>query len=234
MAFTGFPIEGQGFFEQLALCQDREWFRAHKGDYEALWQEPFTALLGELQARLTPVFPHLKGATPKVFRIYRDVRFSKDKSPFKPSISGMLPLFGGGGPMEMTALYLDLGRKPFVAAGRWMMESALIKRYRATVADEKTGAPFAKAVNQALARGFTLASHDALKRPPPGIDAAHPRVELLKLKGFALTFPQLTPTQLVKGGPLLKRLTEQATQVAPLLRWVDALAHHQKPLPKPG
>jgi uncharacterized protein (TIGR02453 family) len=228
-AFAGFPEGGFAFFHQLAICQDREWFKAHKEAYEGLWQQPMAALFDELHVALRPAFPELKNTKPKVFRIYRDVRFSKNKAPFKTSVAAILPLFGGAAkPEGSTSLYCDFSDEPFVAAGRWMMDGPLVTRFRKAVALDKTGVPFARAVERVERAGFTIASHEALKRPPPGFDKDHPRLALLKLKGFALSFPKLDPALLADGRGLVARLKADVKQAAPLLRWVEALARTKR------
>lgn len=231
-AFEGFPEGGFSFFHQLAICQDREWFKTHKADYEALWLTPMTALFDELHVSFRPLFPELKKTTPKVFRIYRDVRFSKDKAPFKTSIAAVLPLFAGAAaPEGATALYCDFSDKPFVALGRWQMDTPLLARFRKFVAADKTGVPFAKKTESLRKKGFSFAAHGSLKRPPPGFEATHPRIEWLKLKGFALTLPEVPPSLLADGRGLVKHLKTHVTQAAPVIQWIEAMARG-KTLPK--
>jgi uncharacterized protein (TIGR02453 family) len=231
-AFTGFPDGGLDFFRQLAISQNRDWFKAHKDAYELLWLHPMTALFAELHQVLRPGFPELENVSPKVFRIYRDVRFSKNKAPFKTSIAAILPLYAGGDRAEGgTGFYCDFGETPFVAAGRWSMEPDLLKHFRATVAADKTGVPFARAVQKATQAGFSISSMDALKRPPPGFDKAHPRVELLKLKGFALRFPERKASDLKNGRKLRDGLVADLKRITPLLKWLEALSRHTA-LPK--
>jgi uncharacterized protein (TIGR02453 family) len=226
MAFSGFPEGGLAFFRQLAITQDREWFKAHKDAYELLWLKPMTSFVDELHAALKPSFPELKQVKPKIFRIYRDVRFSKNKTPFKTTISAVLPLFASGDrPEGATALYCEFGEEPFIAAGRWMMEPDLLKRFRKTVAEEKTGAPLARAVEKATKAGFGLSASGALKRAPPGFPKDHPRVELLKRKGFAFTFPTRSSSAL-RQGKLLRDVVADLKQVAPVVRWLEALARN--------
>src|SRR5215210_4710551 len=95
MAFLGFPREGARFFAQLAVKQDREWFKEHKAQYAELWETPMKALMEELAPKLAKRYPGVKLLPPKHFRIYRDVRFSKDKSPFKTTINAMIGFPGG-------------------------------------------------------------------------------------------------------------------------------------------
>ncbi len=218
MTFSGFPKGGARFFAQLAATQDRDWFKANKAEYQRLWEAPMKALFDALAEKLARSFP--RAGPPKHFRIYRDVRFSKDKSPFKTSIAAVLPLFGGG-PTSDTGLYLDLGAKPFAAAGRWMLDGDELARYRKAV--DTRGAPFAKDVAKARRLGYELMAHETLKRVPAPWDAAHRRAELLKLKGFALTFPPLTPS-LLASPKLVDRVVADTKRIAPLLQWVEAAA----------
>ncbi|MBL8922004.1 MAG: DUF2461 domain-containing protein [Myxococcaceae bacterium] len=224
--FTGFPTGGVDFFRVLSVKQDREWFHQHRADYQQLWEAPMRAFLAEVQAGLARQFPEAKKTEPKVFRIYRDTRFSKDKSPFKTSISGLIPLYRGG-MMERVGLYFELGPSPFVACGRWLMEPPVLKRFRRAVADERTGSPFVKAVATAVARGFAVESHEQLARVPKGWPKDHPRGELLRQKGFALTFP--TPAFAEIESPRLVRWSlDHVKAIAPVMKWVERVARGQR------
>ena len=95
--FAGFPKQGVPFFRALALAQTKEWFGAHKADYEKLWRTPMQSLLEELRTPLAKIYRH-KLAAPRVLRINRDVRFTNDKSPYKTHCSGMIGFEGATGP----------------------------------------------------------------------------------------------------------------------------------------
>ena len=227
MAFTGFPKGGVEFFQTLSVRQDRAWFHAHKTDYQTLWEAPMQAFLTAVQAKVAPMFPEAKKTKPKVFRIYRDVRFSKDKSPFKTSLSGIVPLYPGG-MMERVGFYFEFGPTPFVAAGRWMMEPPVLKRFRKLVADDKTGAPFAKAVAQAEKQGFVVSSQQQLTRVPKPWAKDHPREALLRHKGFAFSFPPPTVEQL-ESPKLVGQVVKQLKLVAPVMKWVESAAKGKAP-----
>jgi uncharacterized protein (TIGR02453 family) len=215
--FTGFPREGLAWFDGLALTQNKEWFQANKQAYEVLWLQPMTALLAELQAPLRKLYGRPVGP-PKLFRLHRDVRFSKDKRPYKTHIAGVLP-FDGGPPMERpAALYLHLGAEEYYAFGFYVLEPTALRRFRAGVLDEKHGAALQKLVDAAAKAGLEVDAMETLKRPPPGVDKAHPRVELLKRKGLALGSSSIPTT--VRFGPELKDwLLAQARVAAPLVKW---------------
>ena len=88
--FEGFADREGRFFRALARNQSRDWFEAHRDEYETGWQAPMKALLSQIRERIEGLFP-LEPLTMKVFRIYRDVRFSKDKSPYRPTSAATWP-----------------------------------------------------------------------------------------------------------------------------------------------
>src|SRR5262245_36392739 len=138
--FEGFADADARFFRALAKHQSREWFAAHKQEYDEGWVAPMRLLLAEVRERIDPLFVRHALGDPKVFRIHRDVRFSKDKSPYKTHIAGYVPLAGGGrGGEQPVPLYMHLGKESFVGAGHYMMEPAQLARFREAVLDDRTG-----------------------------------------------------------------------------------------------
>src|SRR6476469_7272717 len=103
-AFAGFERDAMQFLHELSVEMNREWFEANKARYQARWVEPMTALLGDVAARLAKTYAPIKLQPPKLFRIYRDTRFSKDKSPYKTHVAGRIGLREG-----CSALYLHVG-----------------------------------------------------------------------------------------------------------------------------
>lgn len=230
-SFEGFPKGGTEFFQALTLNMNREWFQLHKGDYVRLWHEPMQAFLTDLQAGLSRAYPKVKDGEAKVMRVYRDVRFSKDKTPYKTSASGVLSLFGDGKAMSHTSLYCEFGKDtPFLAMGRWMLEPDELARFRRAVAEDKTGAPFAKAALAATKAGFELNAYEVLKKVPKGFDADHPRGDLLRLKGFALALPKV-PAKLPASAELVPWVVEHATSAKGVMHWLEAAVTAGK-LPK--
>lgn len=215
--FAGFPKPGVSWFQSLALAQNRDWFQAHREGYETLWLAPMTALLGELKAPLEKVYGKKLGPA-KVFRLNRDVRFSKDKSPYKTNIAGMLP-FEGFGKMEgPAAIYVHLGLEEVVAFGFYHLEPAGLQRLRKQLLDEKAGAALARLVAGAQKVGLQPDAMEKLKRPPPGVSPDHPRVELLKNKALALSRTDI-PRKVRFGADLKDWLVEQAKAAAPVVKW---------------
>jgi uncharacterized protein (TIGR02453 family) len=219
--FEGFADRSGRFFQALARNQSREWFALHRAEYEQGWLVPMKALLAEVRTRLEPLFEHDALAAPKVFRIHRDVRFSKDKSPYKTHIGGYVPVEGTGqGPSAAAALYVHVGaRETFVAAGQYMMDGPQLARFRDALVDDRLGGELADVLRKLGRAGFTVGSHDVLQRVPRGFDPDHPRAELLKRKGLIVSFPAPPPALLVSPR-FVPWLVTHTKRAVPVVEWL--------------
>lgn len=221
MPFTGFPKAGVTWFHHLAVAQNREWFQAHKDGYEDLWLTPMNALLEELRAPLEKLYGRKLGPS-KIFRLNRDVRFSKDKSPYKTHVAAMIPFEGFAKNEGPVALYFHLGLEDVVGFGFYMLEPKSLQRLRKLLIDDETGAPLAKLVAAAEKQGLKADSFERLKRPPPGVSPDHPRVELLKNKALGLSSKSI-PRRVRFSAGFKQWLLDQAKAAAPVVKW--GLAH---------
>lgn len=220
--FEGFADTQARFFHALAKNQNREWFQAHKHEYEEGWVMPMKALLVEVREKIDRFFPHYDLGEPKVFRIFRDVRFSRDKSPYKTHIGGYIPLERAGAGAELPApLYVQFGTQSMVGAGHYMMDPGQIDRYRKAVLDERRGRDLVAILARLAKAGFVIGSHEMLKKVPRGFDPMHPRADLLKRKSLTVTFPKL-PSDLIVSRSLIDWLVKETKPVAPLIEWLAA------------
>jgi uncharacterized protein (TIGR02453 family) len=224
-AFTGFADDKLGFFRKLAKNQDRAWFAAHKAEYEEGWARPMQALLDEVRALVDDDYPYCELAEPKVFRIQRDVRFSKDKSPYKTHVAGVVTARGRGGE-AMTevpaAIYLSVGLDGIEAgSGQYMMSPPQLERFRAALLDDKRGAEVARACKKLTAAGYSIIAAETLKNVPRGVDPEHPRADLLKLKGLVAMAPAIDAKLLVGRG-LASHLAGVARAAASMVSWLVA------------
>ena len=220
-AFAGFDRSALGFLSELEIEMNRDWFEANKRRYQTLWVEPMTALLAEVAAGLKKTYAPIAIGQPKLFRIHRDTRFSKDKSPYKTHVAGMLPL-GNRKPVEggCTAMYLHLGiEEEYVGAGTYFFDAGQLARWRRLVAADKTGKPIAALIAKLRKAGYDVGGHDDYKKVPKGVDPDHPRAELLKMKGLGAGFPTI-PRGLVHKPKLVAWLTGHARATAPLVTWI--------------
>jgi uncharacterized protein (TIGR02453 family) len=219
--FSGFPEEGIPFLLELQALQDRAWFKAHQGDFNRYWKEPLEQLVGELTARLGPTYGRLGESKPHYFRIQRDTRFARDKSPYKDYVAVGLPVRPDGSEERpVPSLYLSFGvEQNYVGMGVWHTSPPLLARYRAALDDGAKGAKVQGLVDELLADEFTLESIDTLKRVPSPYPQDHPRAELLKRKGLAMG--REVPDDLLYSAALVDFCAETLARVGPLSRWLE-------------
>ncbi|MEM1181622.1 MAG: DUF2461 domain-containing protein [Acidobacteriota bacterium] len=181
------------FIRDLSANNDRDWFNANKKRYERDLKDPALRFISDVGPGLRAISPHIQ-AIPKavggsLFRIYRDVRFSKDKRPYKTHV-GIHFRHSSGKDAHAPGFYLHLepGRV-FIGAGIWHPENKVLKQIRTAIAEEP--APWLEA-KAALDPTFHLAG-DSLKTSPRGFDADHPQIEDLRRKDF------MAMTELAEG-----------------------------------
>jgi uncharacterized protein (TIGR02453 family) len=166
VAFRGWPAEAVEFFEGLEADNSKTYWQEHKAVYEKLVRAP----MDELLAELAPEF-----GEGKVFRPYRDVRFSTDKTPYKTVIGAMA---GRAGYVQLSSKGLAVG------SGMWEMAPDQLDRYRQAVAADQTGEELAAIVETLRKGGLEIMGHGMLKTAPKGYPKDHPRIELLRYKGI--------------------------------------------------
>src|ERR1700743_2369360 len=165
MAVVGWPAGPLVFYASLEDDNSREYWTSRK----AVYQEKVLRPMEELLEQLAPEF-----GEPKIFRPYRDIRFSHDKTPYKTHIGATL---GGTRYLQLSADGLAAG------AGRWHLEPDELTRYRAGVAGPD-GAELSVIVSAPEKAGVEVQGHGTLKTAPRGYDARHPRIGLLRHKGL--------------------------------------------------
>ena len=164
MAFQGWRAEALEFFEGLEADNSKAYWQRNKNAYEELVRAPMEELLAELAQ---------EWGEGRIFRPYRDIRFSRDKSPYKTHIGAVV----GEGYVQLNAEGLGAG------CGMWEMAPDQLERYRAAVADDRSGERLTKLVAEARAVGLQVVAREALKTAPRGYPKDHPRIELLRYRG---------------------------------------------------
>jgi uncharacterized protein (TIGR02453 family) len=222
-AFAGFPRNAMGFWHELAATMSKDWFDANKQRYQTEWVEPMTALLGEVAAKVAPVYKPTKVGAPRVMRIYRDTRFSKDKSPYKTWIGGGVSLGGDQKPSEgVSVIYAHFGvGEDFIGGGLYVFDDVQIAKWRKRVADAKAGAALVKVVDKLNRDGYEVHASGAFARVPKPYPADHPRAELLKMRGIVVGFPDI-PKGLIHKAALVDWIVGHAKAAAPLSKWLYA------------
>jgi uncharacterized protein (TIGR02453 family) len=184
--FTGFGPGLIQFLEDLRFHNERSWFEANKGRYERDVREPALAFVRAMAPHLAAISPELvaddRKAGGSLMRIHRDVRFSKDPSPYKTNL-GIQFRHRAGKDVHAPGLYLHVEPgECFLAAGLWHPEPDVLRAIRTAVAEQPT-AWVAARDDAGFAKRWRLAG-DSLKRPPRGFDPDHPEIEDIKRTDF--------------------------------------------------
>jgi uncharacterized protein (TIGR02453 family) len=222
--FNGFPDESVQFLLDLQAEQSRAWFKAHQDEYIRVLRRPLELLVSELQERLTGVYPHIGSVEPHIFRIQRDTRFARDKSPYKTNVAANIPIRPsmeeGGDHHTTPGVYLSWGLDgEYVALGAWHMEPPVVLRYRELLVQPRVGTALLKIINGLTESGWQLGSMEALKRVPAPYAQDHPCAELLKRKGLALS---IQPGEgLSASHAFADWAVERLAEAAPMINWLD-------------
>ncbi len=191
--FTGFHPDAIDFLADLAANNDREWFTPRKADYERLLKAPMESLVAALAERFEARdIPLLADPKRSIFRIYRDTRFSKDKSPYKTHLAASFPWLehsSGGGLVEADgAAHANGGYfnfqpgEMYVGGGMWMPEKGRLDAFRRAIVEEPDRVRAALEEPGFLAAFGPVSAHEHLKRVPPGLPADHPMADLFRYK----------------------------------------------------
>lgn len=201
MTFTGFPDEALLFYEGLEADNSRTYWNDNKPRYERYVRAPMEALLAEVE----PEF-----GSGKMFRPYRDVRFARDKSPYKTTVAAT----AGEHYVQLSASGL------LVAAGYYDTASDQVERLRRAVADDVQG-PALAAILDALRRGGYAVDGQRLKTRPHGYPADHPRIDLLRYRTLVV-YKQWPPEPWLHTRAALQRVRRAWRAFVPLTEWLAA------------
>jgi uncharacterized protein (TIGR02453 family) len=206
MTFRGWPQDALDFYVGLEADNSKTYWLAHKQTYDDCVRAPFLALSDEIEREFGPLH---------VFRPNRDVRFAKDKSPYKTAAAAVTESEGG------AAYYVQIsGEGLYVGSGYYHLAPDQLERYRTAVADAKTGPKLAAAVAGLRKNRYEVAAREALQRAPRGFPPDHPRVELLRMKGMHVGRTFGAPAWLHTSRSL-DRIVTAWRDAATANRWLD-------------
>ncbi|HLT59911.1 MAG TPA: DUF2461 domain-containing protein [Microlunatus sp.] len=206
--FAGFSTAALDFYDDLELDNTRSFWTANKIVYDEQVRAPMTALTALLESEFGPA---------KIFRPYRDVRFAKDKTPYKTHQGAFVAV------AEATGWYADLSAAGFrVGAGFYRADPERLARYRRAVADGVHG-PALERVLARLRRAGWEVGGDRLKTSPRGFGADHPRIELLRHRSLVVN-RSYGFEPVIHTPELADRVRKDWRQVRPLIEWAVANA----------
>jgi uncharacterized protein (TIGR02453 family) len=183
--FSGFPREGIGFMKRLKRNNNRSWFEKNKNEYETVVKLPMQSLIVALQPHFERFAPEFEIHPRKsLFRIYRDVRFSKDKTPYKTHVAAHFVLRGKPKGVEGSGFYLHIEPgQVFLGGGIYMPDGDQLKKIRKAIAGQSER--FLSITGQkSFKKLFGKLQGEQLRRVPQGYEPDHPMVEWLRYKQF--------------------------------------------------
>jgi uncharacterized protein (TIGR02453 family) len=206
MTFNGWPDAALDFYAGLEADNSKGYWQAHRAEYDESVKAPF----GELSELVAREFGPLH-----LFRPNRDIRFSKDKTPYKTAAAAVTESEGGASyyvQISATGLY--------VGSGYYHLQTDQLARFRDAVADARVGPKLAAAVAAVRKKGYEVAARDALKRSPRGFDPEHPRADLLRMKGMHVGRTFGSP-RWIHTKAAAERIGTAWRDAAPVNRWLD-------------
>jgi uncharacterized protein (TIGR02453 family) len=207
------------FLRELEANNDRDWFQPRKQEYETLVRAPMTEIVEAVNRELSKVGPdYITEPSKAIYRIYRDVRFSKNKDPYKTHIGALFPhrLLGKDGG---AALYFHLSTKEFlIAGGIYQAPPSALMRVRTHIRDSHDR--FANVLREKAVRDyFGALQGDKLTRPPKGFAADDPAIEYLRHKDLLLEVSK--PAESGLGSGAVKDLLKGMRLLIPFVSYLN-------------
>ncbi|MEO7996217.1 MAG: TIGR02453 family protein [Gemmatimonadaceae bacterium] len=226
-SFEGFRPAAMTFLRGLKKNNRKEWFEEHRDDYEREIKGPLLALIEDVDVRLAEFAPEIIGSPKKsMFRIYRDVRFSKDKSPYKTHAAAWFYHRDGGSSVGSEAAHGGAGfyvhiapEGTFLGGGIWMPPRPVLNRIRQNIADDHEG--FEDIVlSPAFKKRFgALEKESVLSRPPRGFAPDHPAGDWLRYQSFTAGRELTAEEYLSPKLPAI--LAKHYEAMTPFIRWLN-------------
>jgi uncharacterized protein (TIGR02453 family) len=210
LEFDGFSRDSFAWFEGLARDNTKSWFTAHRETYDREVRGALDAMLEELADDF--------GGRVKLFRQNRDIRFSRDKSPYKTRTYGVIL----DRPHSRAALYVEISAEGlFAGTGYHMLDAAQLERFRYAVLYDRSGPELERAVEAVHSKGIETFGGGALKTAPRGYPRDHPRVHLLRHKSLVAGSRLKPRARGIGRDAALDHARTTWTACEPLNAWLD-------------
>ena len=206
MAFTGFPPAAFDFYERLEADNSKAFWQANKSTFDEAVQRPMASLCEELGDY----------GQFRIFRPYNDLRFAKNRPPYKTHQGAYVESDGGAG------YYFDIGADGLlVGVGYYGMAKDQLERFREAVASDDTGQEVERITSALAKQGYSIGAIDELKSAPRGYPKDHPRVGLLKRKGL-MASRQFPVAKWMSTKQAAGKIRSAWDGAKPLCGWLDA------------
>jgi uncharacterized protein (TIGR02453 family) len=223
--FEGFPEQALRFLSELEQNNNRDWFQSHKDHYQQHILAPTRDFVFALGERLQEILPGIRYDTRasgggSIMRIYRDLRFSKDKTPYNPNVR-VIFWEGQGKRMENPSFFVRIQPDGVsLYAGIHIFPKPMLAAYREAVVDEALGTELQAAMDTVREAGDYTLGGEHYKRVPRGYDAAHPRADLLRYNGLWAYTEKAADAAWITTPRLLDACLEHCRNMAPLNHWL--------------
>ena len=223
VSFEGFPKELIRFFHGLRKNNTKEWFQDHKKDYEIHVKQPseeFVMVMGEKLRAIAPKIHAIPKVNKSLFRLNRDTRFTRDKSPYKTNL-GIWFWEGDRKRMECPGFYFHLDSDNLMlGTGLHIFPKELLSPYRDAVVDKNHGPKLKKAVNKVSKLGYSIEGKH-YKRIPSGYDDSHKNAEFLLYNGLA-AMHQSKVSEALLSDRIVDYAFSHFNKMSPIHKWLRA------------
>jgi uncharacterized protein (TIGR02453 family) len=227
--FEGFGPGALRFLRGLARQNNKEWFEAHRPDYEQQIKRPLLALIEEVDVRLASLAPELVGTKKSMFRIHRDVRFSKDKRPYKTHAACWFYHRDAGRAVGENAAHGGAGfyfhfapGEVFTGGGVWMPPRPALLRIREAIAEAPEQFTALVTASAFRKRFGALDQEHMLTRMPRGYAVDHPAGDWLRYQSF--TAGRTLDESAISTRRLIDTLLKDFEVLLPLVRWINRVS----------
>ena len=221
-AFKGFPKEGITFLKNLERNNNRDWFQKNKQVFKRALEEPGGSFLEEMSEEIASLTGESMGG--KLFRVYRDVRFSKDKTPYNAHIRMSFVSQGCGANVCGEKPMFCFSIEPEIltlGVGNFEFSKDKLPSYQDAVANDESGTSLETILAEMMGKSFRIESPE-YKRVPKGFDPDHPRGPHLRRKGLTVWHDSPIPKELSEHRAV-NRCIEKYREMLPVYQWLEAL-----------
>ena len=221
-SFKGFPTECIQFFTELEIHNDKNWLETHRKDYEEYVLNParqFVLAMGERLKKVSPGIVADPRIDKSIFRIYRDTRFSKNKSPYKTNL-GIYFWEGTHKKFTSSGYYFHLEpTNIFLGTGIYKPDADMLKTFRNALIDDKKGAGFTRAKNKVMKYNKYSLGGKHYKRVPREYDPDHKNAEFLLYNGF-YAYEEIAVPKILHSKKLVDFCFKRWNEMSPIHKWL--------------
>lgn len=225
--FKGFPAAGLEFLKQLENNNNRDWFNKHKNEYSQIILTPAQLYTADLGAKLQQLSPKIQfdlrtNGRGSLLRIHRDIRFSRDKTPYHTNVR-IVFWEGKLKKMENPGIFISIDKNgAHIYVGQYSLDPSHLRVFRKAVIDEEFGPLLEQAVKKIKSSGDYEICGEHYKRVPTGFDRNHPRSKFLKFNSLYAK-SNLINAEILKSPAFVDVCFEEIKNMIPIHKWLVSI-----------